>query len=317
MTLALPDKWIWDNWYVQEGSRWHAFFLQADKALGDPDLRHFHVSIGHAISDDLMNWEHLGTCFAPAEEPGWDDATTWTGSVVRGDDGLWHLFYTGTSKAEGALVQRIGHATSEDLHDWRRQGLCLDLTGPNAGSYELNHERRWHDRACRDPFAMRDPGGGWLMAFTARASSAAEPNAAGAIGLATSSDLFRWELQPPVFTGGFGQLEVPQIFEHEGRWYALFCTFAEHWSAAQSAGQQPVSGIHYLIGEGPRGPWRIGPGFLDGANPARRYAGHILPTAGGLRLMSFADGGKAAFGGYVTDPVPVHVSPEGLLSLAP
>ena len=38
MTIALPTRWIWDSWYVRDGDLWHAFFLQADKSLGDPDL---------------------------------------------------------------------------------------------------------------------------------------------------------------------------------------------------------------------------------------------------------------------------------------
>ena len=48
--------------------------------------------------------------------------------MVQGDDGLWHLFYTGTSRAEDGLKQRIGHATSTDLHNWARvgDGLALD-----------------------------------------------------------------------------------------------------------------------------------------------------------------------------------------------
>ena len=46
MTLALPTKWIWDSWYVHDGDLWHGFFLQADKALRNPDLRHFNVTPG-------------------------------------------------------------------------------------------------------------------------------------------------------------------------------------------------------------------------------------------------------------------------------
>ncbi len=131
MTIALPTKWIWDSWYVRDGDLWHGFFLQADKSLGDAHLRHVNVTQGHATSRDLKTWEHLGTCFRPAEGPAWDDYTTWTGSVVRGDDGLWHLFYTGTCRAEDGLKQRVGHATSRDLHSWVRvgDGLALDIDG--------------------------------------------------------------------------------------------------------------------------------------------------------------------------------------------
>jgi beta-fructofuranosidase len=324
MVIALEKKWIWDSWYVNDGQRWHGFFLQADKSLGDPDLRHFNVTQGHAVSDNLVDWQHLGTTFAPSAGLGWDDYTTWTGSVTRGDDDLWHLFYTGTTRAEQGLYQRIGHATSTDLHNWQRvgTGLCLDLEGPVAAQYEAAHAiGHWHDRAMRDPWVMRDPAGkGWLMYFTGRAPGAAEPNAGGAIGFATSPDLMTWTLQPPVFVGGFGQLEVPQVFEQGGKWYCLFCTSGQHWSEAYKRfnPQAPVTGTHYLVADDPRGPWQIAPGpFLDGGEPCRRYAARIVETSDGLRILGFADKGKANFGGYITDPDPVVVGSDGLLSVVP
>jgi beta-fructofuranosidase len=324
MVIAIDGKWIWDSWYAFDGTLWHGYFLQADRSLGDPDLRHFNVSQGHAVSTDLVNWTHLGTMLRPSEPPAWDDYTTWTGSVVRDEDGGWHLFYTGATRAEDGLYQRIGHATSTDGHTWQRVdgGLCLDLTGPVADLYEKDHAiGHWHDRAMRDPWVMRDPDGdGWLMYFTARAPGIAEPNAGGAIGFATSADLVTWTLQPPVFTGGFGQLEVPQVFRVGAQWYCLFCTSGFHWSDAYRASnpQTPVTGNHYLIADHPRGPWRVAPGpFLDGAMPCRRYAARILQTAAGLRILGFADGGKDQFGGYVMDPEPVSVGPDGLLHIAP
>lgn len=321
MTIAIDGKWLWDSWYVHDGKVWHGYFLQADRSLGDPDLRHFNVSQGHATSTDLSTWTHHGTTFAPSTTPAWDDYTTWTGSVVRGDDGLWHLFYTGTTRAERGMYQRIGHATSTDLHNWTRvgDGLCLDLTGPNADCYETDHiVGHWHDRAMRDPWVMRNPDGGWLMYFTARAPGIPEPNAGGAIGFATSPDLMTWTLCPPVFTGGFGQLEVPQVFRQGEHWYCLFCTSSVHWSTQYRATnpQSPVTGSHYLIADHPRGPWRIAPGdFLDGADPCRRYAARIVDTPDGLRILGFADGGKARFGGYVMDPEPVTVGADGLLTV--
>jgi len=275
------------------------------------------------VSDDLRDWEHLGTSLAPAPRPAWDDYTVWTGSVVQDDGGAWHLFYTGTSHAEDALYQRIGHATSTDLHNWQRvgDGLCLDLTGPNAVCYEADFaDSIWHDRAMRDPWVMRDPDGdGWLMYFTARAPGIAEPNAGGAIGFATSPDLRDWTLQPPVFVGGYGQLEVPQVFSQNERWYCLFCTAAEHFSKdmAEATDGGPVTGNHYLIADHPRGPWHVAPGFLDGALPCQRYAARIVETNEGLRILGFSDRPEGEFVGRILDPQPVRMDAQGYLRLVP
>lgn len=324
MVFATKDMWHWDSWYVQDGDLWHGYFLQAPKSLIDPDARHLKATQRHATSRDLVTWTDLGTTFEPQRGgPAWDDSTTWTGSVLQGSDGLWHLFYTGTTLAEKSLYQRIGHATSNDLHNWTRvgDGLCLDLTGPNADCYEKDHIiGHWHDRAMRDPWVMKDPNGtGYLMYFTARAPGIPEPNAGGAIGFATSPDLFNWTLRPPVFTGGYGQLEVPQVFAVGQTWYMLFCTSSTQWSeqTRRLNPQPPVTGTHYLIADHPRGPWRIPPGpFLDGAEPCQRYAARIENGPNGLVILGFADGGKDKFGGYIMDPEPVTVTPDGLLHLS-
>jgi beta-fructofuranosidase len=208
------------------------------------------------------------------------------------------------------------------MHQWRRvgDGLCLDLSGSDYEDYVPGH---WHDRAMRDPWVMRDPGGdGWLMYFTARVPGIAEPNAGGAIGLATSPDLMDWTLRKPVYAGGmFGQMEVPQVFAHGGRWYMLFCTDASHWSEAYRAfnPQSPVTGTHYLMADHPLGPWTIAPGpFFDGASPARRYSGKIVETESGLVTMGFIHTTPdTAFVGEVSDPIPVSVDAEGLLHAHP
>ena len=322
MVVALKDKWIWAFWLVRNSDDWHIYFLQADKSLGDPELRHRNVTQGHAVSKDLRNWTHLGTCFAPAPRPAWDDWTTWTGSVLQGSDGVWHLYYTGTNHGDGGLQQRIGHATSTDLHRWQRvgSGLALDISGPD---YEEYAPGGWPDRAMRDPWVMKNPkGDGWLMYFTARVPGAAEPNAGGSIGFATSRDFYTWTIRPPVYRGGmFGEMEDSQVFEHKGRWYCMFCASGDHWSNEYRAfnPQNPVSGTHYLIADNPMGPWQVAPGpFFDGARPCRRYTGKVVETGAGLVLMSFlSTTPEMNFVGEVSDPIPVTVTDEGLLVAHP
>jgi len=68
-------------------------------------------------------------------------------------------------------------------------------------------------------------------------SSRAEAGRIQRIGLATSADLNSWvkhdgpvleALAPVTEPGaGFGQMEVPQLVEHGGRCYLLFCSDAE------------------------------------------------------------------------------------------
>lgn len=292
--LTLKDHWVWDSWYLHDGQQWHCWYLKAPRSIGDPELRHWNVSQGHAVSQDLVNWQHLGTALAPTEAAAWDDYTTWTGSTVRGDDGRWHYFYTGTSRSEDGMIQRIGHAVGDDLDHWQRvdSGLCLDLEGPLAAAYETDWQGVWHDRALRDPWVMKDPEGtGWLMFFTARASGIDDANNAGCIGFATSSDLYHWTLGSPVYIGGWGQLEVPQVFEWAGRWYCLFCTDPAHqarWCIEQHGVM--ARGSHYLIGDSPRGPWHLPDGpALD--TQAGRYAARIVDNDG-LKLLGFKDGDR-------------------------
>src|SRR5688500_12619526 len=119
--LQLDEDWVWDSWPItDEDGLHHLFFLKAPRSLVDPELRHFSPTVGHATSTDFRTWRLLPDALAPAPGPAWDDATTWTGSVVRGPSGKFHMFYTGTSRADDVKVQRIGRADSEDLVHWHR-----------------------------------------------------------------------------------------------------------------------------------------------------------------------------------------------------
>lgn len=316
--FAIKDKWVWDFWFVQENDIWHMYYLMAPKSLPDPDLRHWNVSIGHATSKDLINWEDRGKCFEPSSGPSWDDYTTWTGSVIRNGN-EWHLFYTGTSKAEQGKKQRIGHAISKNLHNWQRvgKGLALDID-PNH--YEEYTPGWWHDRAMRDPYVIKNPNdNGWLMYYTARIPGTNETNEGGAIGLAKSSNLNDWEHLPPAFSGGFGQLEVPQVLEINGKWYCLFTTMKDHWSEnyKMSYNKKGVTGTHYLISDHPEGPWKIAPGeFLDGQDPCRRYSGKIVQVGGTYLFISFLDQGpNNEFLGAIDDPLSVTITNDGLLKV--
>ncbi|MEN9383454.1 MAG: hypothetical protein RL323_597 [Pseudomonadota bacterium] len=333
--LRLENEWVWDFWLFNDGTlehpQWHVWYLKAPKALGDESLRHWNVNFGHATSTNLKDWTVLGTSLMPAPQPAWDDMTVWTGSVIK-HNGTWHLFYTGNTHANQGRRQRIGHAISNNGHDWQRVGntpvLDLQPGDPTSQLYEEYLDGPWDGRAMRDPWVMPHPDGeGWLMFFTGRSATGDELNSRGVIGLATSPDLHTWTLQPPVYAGqDFGQLEVPQVLFIEGRWYCLFCNAGEHWSQARAAAYAqaghgaPVTGTHYLVADHPLGPWQLGSGpFLDGTNPCQRYAGKLAQTADGWVYMAFDYWqGPDDFAGTLCDPIAVTIDAQNAtLRLAP
>ncbi|WP_227746894.1 glycoside hydrolase family protein [Paraburkholderia franconis] len=57
----------------------------------------------------------------------------------------------------------------------------------------------------------------------------------------------------------FGQLEVPQVFEHQGRWYCLFCTAKDHSEPmyCRKRMSAPMKGTHYLITDYPLGERKL------------------------------------------------------------
>ena len=150
MPLRLPNRWIWDFWLARDGEDYHVFYLQAPRTLGDPELRHFNASIGHAVSRDLREWCPLPDALRPGPPGAWDDHAVWAGCVIR-YDGLWHMFYTGVHTSEDDLIeQRVGLATSTDLENWRKHpDNPLIESDPHYYSRRdlgtLGPERVWRD----------------------------------------------------------------------------------------------------------------------------------------------------------------------------
>jgi beta-fructofuranosidase len=285
--LRLDDQWVWDSWVADDGDAYHLFFLQAPRSLGDPTLRHGVATIGHASSRDLVDWEYHGTALEPAAGA-WDHRAVWTGSVARGDDGAWRMYYTGIAGV-AAYEQRIGLAESDDLVRWRRIG----------GEPLLAADPRWYgDGAWRDPFVYRDPGGdGWHMLITAH-----DRRRRGVLAHARSADMRAWETGPPVCgPDELADLEVPQARLVDGRPLLVFTREGElcTWSVA---------------GESLSGPWD-----LAAARPFRReprlFAAPLVQRRdGGWALLGFLNQEAEGIHSFeIVDPIPVHMEGGGLV----
>ncbi|MDZ4045485.1 MAG: hypothetical protein U1E32_06860, partial [Rhodoglobus sp.] len=69
----LPDSWVWDFWFADDGEQYHLFFLYASRALHDPERRHYRASIGHATSLDLVEWTRGPDALVRGDAPAIDD----------------------------------------------------------------------------------------------------------------------------------------------------------------------------------------------------------------------------------------------------
>ena len=311
--LKLEDKWIWDSWFVFDGERYHAFYLSASRALGDPIRRHRHPIVGHAISDDLTNWTVVRDALIVSDSPAFDSWTTWTGSVVKGDDGRWWMYYTGTSREDGGDVQSVGAAVSDDLLVWEKLGSEA-LVRAEATWYEKLDKTIWHDEAWRDPWVFKRDGI-WHMLVTAR-SNVGDPKTRGVIGHATSTDMKKWAVQEPLSKPGldFGQQEVFQYAEVDGVPILLFCCGWRELSEARQKAMGHQDATYSLVVNRDFSDVDFSKArpFLD--NPV--YAARLVQGKGGeWYLIGFVNEIDGVFIGELSDPIPVTANAEfGLIS---
>ena len=187
------------NGLVFYRGRFHAFFQHYPHA---PRWRQMHW--GHAVSDDLIEWEELPIALFP--DMPYDNGLNggcFSGSAIV-KDGRLYLFYTSVD-AEGNQTQSI--AFSDD--------------GMNFTKYKDNPVIRENplgdSREFRDPKVFRY-GNGYRMVVGAGAHNT------GAILLYRSDDLINWEYMGPLLTDGrFGNvIECPNLFPLEDRWVLMF-----------------------------------------------------------------------------------------------
>lgn len=304
MSLRLAGQWVWDSWFVRDGSTFHAFYLQASRALGDPDRRHRNVSVGHAISADLKNWTVVQDALAISDSPAFDSYTTWTGSVVKNDDGKWWMFYTGTSREDGGDIQSIGAATSDDLLTWTKVSNEA-LVRADELHYAKLDKAAWHDEAFRDPWVFKfhtdDPR--WHMLITARGKGGPDKES-GVMGHATSIDLLNWKVEPPLskVAAGFGETEVFQFEVVDGVPIVLFCC-SHRWISAERKARE-TGGVYSVVANLDLSDLDISAAHCFDA-PGLYAARLIRGLDGGWNLIGFWNEPNGEFVGELSDPIPV------------
>jgi beta-fructofuranosidase len=268
-----------------------------------------HDYIAHAISDNGLNWRRVNNAIFIGDPGSWDDLMLWTMHVSPDPhrDGCWRMFYTGLSRRDQGLVQRIGLATSDDLYNWTKHEVdwkdkrgeedpdCIKaerakvdrstssriVAMQNDGSdfpleaqsphYESKVEspRKWV--SFRDPFFYHDSQRSWLLS-AARVDEGPIVRR-GCVAMMEEIAPNQFESRPAIHAPmQYDDIEVPNLFRAEDDFYLL-------------GSLREDAKIRYWHSKDPNQPWK---NFADNVLlPRGNYAGRISRDDEGWLLWNF------------------------------
>ncbi|KAA9402122.1 sucrose-6-phosphate hydrolase [Haloarcula sp. CBA1130] len=180
-----PANWLNDpNGLIHWNGRYHLFYQYNPAGP-------FHNTIhwGHAVSDDLVNWEDRPVALTPTPD-GPDRDGCWSGCAVD-DGGVPTVLYTGGR--DKRQLPCIATATDDDLTAWDKDPDNPIIEELPAEPEVLRTED-WEGE-FRDHCVWREDGT-WYQLI-----GAGMEGGGGAALLYESSDLRDWEYQGPILAG--------------------------------------------------------------------------------------------------------------------
>lgn len=213
--LKAPGNWINDpNGFIYYGGKYHLFYQHFPYA---PFWATMHW--GHAVSDDLVHWEHLGIALMPTKD--YDRNGIFSGSALE-KDGKLYLYYTGVSYCkekpdnihlpEGPMIQSQAFITSLDgysfdnFHD--KKQIISAIEDTNIGD----------PNDCRDPKVWKVDDTYYMCLGSTHLGEK------GVLILYKSEDAVNWEYLSRLESDAFGTvLECPDLFNVDGKWL-LICS---------------------------------------------------------------------------------------------
>jgi beta-fructofuranosidase len=227
------DAWVGDVIpYEQDGQFWLYYLLERRDA--PPQGMPWHL----VTTRDLVTLTDRGLAL-PAGDADAEDVNCYTGSVVRDEQGLHHLFYTAQNPTvlgdDGLPLQLVAHATSQDgMATWTKHP---EHTFGATSGYQPSD---W-----RDPFVFRHPDGRWHMLLAARHMTGPERRR-GVIARCVSEDLVTWESAEPFWDPRrYITHECPEVFQWGEWWYLVYSEFSDRFVT------------RYRMARSPEGPWEV------------------------------------------------------------
>ncbi|MGV3617747.1 MAG: glycoside hydrolase family 32 protein [Fimbriimonas sp.] len=213
------QNWMNDPIPFFHAGRWHVFY-QHNPYAPKWDAMHW----GHAVSDDLIHWEHLPIALAP-DAPYDRVGGVWTGSIVE-HAGVFYAFYTAVSDLEKTWQTQCV-ATSTDLTTWTKYEHNPLLVAAPTG----------FGPCWRDPCVFRDEDGVWKMLVGSQ-----REGKGGALLLYESDDLLTWHHVGVSLLGEASEtgadFECPDLFPLGDKWVLLTSRGAVHWQVGDWDGRR-------------------------------------------------------------------------------
>ena len=284
--LTTAAHWINDpNGPIFYKGEYHMFFQHNPYGAESANK-----SWGHAVSKDLVHWEHLPIALTP--NPGsYDQDGVYSGCCVV-HEGVPTIIYTGVRPEVQCIA--VSHDGMRTWEKYSGNPVIPKRPGEDvAGASKLE--------GFRDPFAWKEDDA-WYMVI----GSGIEGEGGAAL-LYKSADLVHWEYVHPLCVG-FGRMwECPNFFPIGDKHMLVV---------------SPYGDVKYSIGTykdhifAP-GPWHT----MDMGGPEGFYAPNSLEDPSGRRIMWgwIRGGGTEGYpwNGVLTLPRVLTLLPEGRLAMEP
>ena len=233
------DGWVGDTIPFAHDGKFYIYYLHDERKGNTQDEYGYRTSWNLLITEDGVNVKDCKVVL-PVGEYDNADYACYTGSVIEGNDGNFHMFYTAQNNynpkyhRDGKPLQYVAHAISTDLINWEK---LPELT---FGA----DERIYEPFDWRDPFVFyNEEDKCFDMLLAARLQGASEKNG-GCVGLCRSYDLLHWEAKEPFYNPeSYMTHECPDLFKLGNKWYLVYSTFSEKFVT------------HYRMSDKLSGPW--------------------------------------------------------------
>lgn len=298
------NGWVGDTIPFAHDGKFYIFYLHDERKGKTEDEYGYRTSWNLLITEDGIHIQDMGVVLPVGDfdEP---DYACYTGSVLEGEDGRFHIFYTAQNNynpvyhKNGRPLQFVAHATSEDLLHWTKDPKFT--FGADESIYEPYD---W-----RDPYVFyNEDEGCYNMLLAAKVIGASDKNG-GCVGLCRSKDLIHWEAGKPFYNpSSYMTHECPDLFRMGQKWYLVYSTFSERFVT------------HYRIADSIHGPWKAP--MEDTFDGRAFYAAKTAET--GEKRWAFAwvptkrgntDFGQYEWGGTLMIHQ-LHQQPDGRLTVS-